>query len=80
MRSPYATGPPPYHSPASGRRRCSWQSPVAALTTTTRSMEIIMASTTLIHPAADASAATARASANERLDALLALDLGTTTG
>ena len=43
-------------------------------------MEIIMASTTLIHPAADASAATASASVNERLDALLALDLGTTTG
>jgi len=39
-----------------------------------------MASTTLIHPAADASAATAPASVNERLDVLLALDLGTTTG
>lgn len=64
---------------SSGRRRCSWQSSVAALTTTPRSMEIIMASTTLIHPAADASAATVLAPANDRLGTVLALDLGTTT-
>ncbi len=82
MRAPQATGPPAGHHPPQNRTTTASSvknQAAAVLTTTIPSTEIIMAATTLTLPASEASAPATMPLPTPG-GALLALDLGTTTG